>query len=93
MTWVAFYGGPYDGTMVEMAEPFEGMVVYSPREDLPDGRHRVGSARGRYVRGGPAIEGLEVTRMDWTNHVPDDLRTREGQIEGRPTEPPSVEDA
>jgi hypothetical protein len=85
-TWVEFHGGPYDGTMAEMADPFDGLVVYAPREELPDGRHRVGPARGRYVRGGKAVEDLDVIRMDWSHDVPEDLRLMEGRAVGRRNE-------
>jgi len=76
-TWVEFHGGPYDGTMTEIAEPFDGMLVYEPRERQPDGTYRVGKVRGRYARGGIAVEGLEVVRMDWSHRVPDDLKGME----------------
>jgi hypothetical protein len=70
--------------MVDKPEPFDFEVVYRPREELPDGRHRVGPARGIYRREGPVIEGLDLIRMQWHEGVPDDLRPLEGRILGRP---------
>lgn len=84
MTWVEYHGGPYDSAMEDRPEPFDAVVVYSPREELPDGRHRVGPARGAYYRRGPTVEGLEVIRMEWREGVPDDMRLMEGRVVGRP---------
>ena len=83
MPWVEFCGGPYEGTMTEIAESSGDIVVYGPRTNLPDGRHRVGPARGQYIRRGRVLDDLDVTRMEWTDYVPDDRKGMEGLIVGR----------
>ncbi len=82
MTMVEYHGGPWDAAMEDRPEPFDIVVVYRPRERLPDGRHRVGLARGFYQRHGPVpVAGLEdVVRMEWHEGTPDDLRVMEGRV-------------
>jgi hypothetical protein len=82
MTWVEYHGGPWDSAMEDKPEPFSFVVVYRPREELPDGRYRIGLARGIYRREGPVMEGLDVIRMQWHEGVPEDLRIMEGRVVG-----------
>jgi hypothetical protein len=63
--------------------------VFSPLVELPDGRHRVGPARGIYQREEPPATGDQSERMQWhEGNVSDELRLMEGRIVGRPTSTP-----
>jgi hypothetical protein len=69
--WVEFYGGPYDGTMVEMPKAYApddtttGLIVSASREKQPDGSTVYGPPSGVYVPAGWAVDDLAVIRMDW----------------------------
>lgn len=54
--WVTYYGGPLDGDME--------LLTFDPVRG-----HRVAGHSGVYRQAGEAIEGLGVTRMDWSHRV------------------------
>jgi hypothetical protein len=72
-TWVEFYGGPWDGTMVEEKEvplPFLGKINVLPKGD--------GSAGplGEYRPVGWADEELKIVRLEWHKFTPRGKKSR-----------------
>jgi hypothetical protein len=68
-TWVEFYGGPWDGTMVEEKQvplPLLGRITAWPKGTKPESM-RDGSALplGEYHAVGWADEELRIVRLAW----------------------------
>jgi hypothetical protein len=73
-TWIEFYGGPWDGTMVEEKQvplQFLGKITAWPKGTLPNSMHDgTSQPLGAYHPVGWADEELRIVKLEWRRIEP-----------------------